>query len=122
MIDNISSPAAWADVRWRSAADGGRKSGPPTAPVYAANCTFPLGSESDMVPGWPATAEKYSLLLQKLSENADGAWHCALDFLARDLVAGLITPGAEVLVMEGPRVVGDAIVTAIDTHVLKKSE
>lgn len=113
MINEITDPAAWADVRWRSAADGGRKSGPPTTPVYAANCTFPLGSEADLLPGWPATAEKYSLLLQRLQVGDDGTWLCALDFLARELVVEYLVVGATILIMEGPRIVGDGILTRV---------
>ena len=113
MIHEISSPVAWADVCWRSATDGGRKSGPPTAAVYAANCAFPLGSEVDLVPGWPSTAEKYSLLLQRLEVQADSSWYCAIDFLARDLVANYLVVGATMLIMEGPRVVGDALVRKV---------
>lgn len=113
VIQEISSPIAWADVYWRSATDGGRKSGPPTAAVYAANCTFPLGGEADLVPGWPSTAEKYSLLLQQLEIRADSSWYCAIDFLARDLVTDYLVVGATMLIMEGPRVVGDALIRKI---------
>jgi hypothetical protein len=119
MITEILTPAAWAEVRWLSSAAGGRRSGPPTAPVYAANCAFPLGGEAELVPGWPATAEKYSLLLQKLAERDDGTWSCALDFLARDLVAAAISCGGEILVMEGPKVVARGVVIEIDEQVLR---
>lgn len=81
-------------------------SGPPTARVYAANCTFPLGGERELVPGWPATGEMYSLLLQKRTELPNGAWLCYADFLALDLVAEYLRPGAQMIVMEGPKVVG----------------
>ena len=119
MIDNIDAPAAWADVRWFSAAEGGRSSGPPTADVYAANCAFPLGGELELVPGWPATAESYSVLVQKLTERDSRRWRCALDFFAHDLVANFVTVGAQMLIMEGPKVVGEAVITEVDEDVLR---
>jgi hypothetical protein len=110
MIDNLETPAATALVVWFTPEQGGRLSGPPTAPVYAANCSFPLGGESETVPGWPATAEKFSLLLQKVEITDDGAWLCKIDFMARDLVADYLAPAAPMLVMEGPKVVGQATI------------
>lgn len=113
MIDNIESPAAIARVTWLTAEQGGRRSGPPTAPVYAANCAFPLGGENEVVPGWPGTAEKFSVLLQKQDVIADGSWVCKVDFLARHLVAPHLRTSAEMLVMEGPKVVAHAIITGV---------
>jgi hypothetical protein len=113
MIEKIGNPVARAHVTWLSASAGGRTSGPPTAPVYAANCTFPLGSERETVPGWPATAEKFSVLIQKISDCPDGAWQCNLDFIAPDLVAAYLSQGASMLVMEGPKVVGEATIIEV---------
>jgi len=113
MIENIDTPAATALVTWLTPEQGGRRSGPPTAPVYAANCSFPLGGEAETVPGWPATAEKFSLLLQKLDVTDTGAWLCKIDFLARDLVAGYLVPASSMLVMEGPKVVGNATIEEV---------
>lgn len=110
MIDNLDAPAATALVTWLTREQGGRVSGPPTGPVYAANCTFPLGGEAETVPGWPANAEIFSLLLQKVESVDSGAWLCKIDFFARDLVAGYLAPGADMLVMEGPKVVGTATI------------
>ena len=47
VIRSIDAPAADALIRWLPADQGGRQSGPPTAPVYAADCTFPLGGETE---------------------------------------------------------------------------
>lgn len=113
MMDDIQAPAAIVHLRWLSAAEGGRQSGPPTVPVYAANCTFPLGGEPETVPGWPATAEKFSVLIQKVGEAPDRVWICKIDFFALDLVAGLLRNEAKMLVMEGPKVVGHAKVTDV---------
>lgn len=112
MIENLENRMASALVTWRTAAEGGRASGPPTAPVYAANCAFPLGGERETVPDWPATAEKFSILIQKVGEPSDG-WLCDLDFFAPDLVMPYLVPGALMLVMEGPKVVGEATIQAV---------
>ena len=113
MIENIQNPVARASVTWLPASAGGRSSGPPTAPVYAANCTFPLGGERETVPGWPATAEKFSVFIQRIGDGAGGAWFCNLDFMSPDLVATYLSPGAPMLVMEGPSVVGEATITEV---------
>lgn len=110
MIEHIERPAANVTVVWLPASEGGRASGPPTVPVYAANCAFPLGNDVEVMPGWPATAEKFSLLLQKIDERPDGIWFCNVGFLAPDLVAPYLSPGASMLVMEGPKVVGTATI------------
>jgi hypothetical protein len=113
MIEKIENPVATAYVTWLPASAGGRTSGPPTSPVYAANCTFPLGGERETVPGWPATAEKFSVFIQKIGDGPGGAWQCNLDFIAPDLVATHLAPGALMLVMEGPKVVGEATVIEV---------
>jgi len=113
MIDNIEAPAATATVTWFAPDEGGRSSGPPSGAVYAANCAFPLGGEPETIPGWPATAEKFSLLLQKIEERADRSWLCKVDFFAPDLVAAYLSRGAQMLVMEGPKVVGDATIEEV---------
>jgi len=114
MRDEIAEPLAMGTVSWLSHAQGGRSSGPPTAPVYAANCTFPLGGEEELIPGWPATAEEFSALLQRTGENADGTWECRIGFLAPDLVSEYLRPGAIMLIMEGPtKVVGQAIIREV---------
>ena len=110
MIDNIEKPLAIASVRWVSAAAGGRRSGPPTAPVYAATAVFVLGGECEVVPGWPATADQLSVLLQKTDERSDGTHVDKVDFLVPDLAIPMLRTGAEFLVMEGPKVVARAVV------------
>jgi hypothetical protein len=113
MIEKIEYPAALALVRWIPAEEGGRRSGPPTALVYAANCTFPLGGESELIPGWPATAEKLSLLLEQVGIGEDGRWTCKVDFLVPELAGPYLVVGAPMLVMEGPKVVGEAVITEV---------
>jgi hypothetical protein len=112
MIESIESPVASAVVRWRSPEVGGRKSGPPSAPVYAANCSFP-----DALPENSAESgvgSIYSIFIQKVHDLPDGQWLCNLDFIAKALVAKYLLPGSPMLVMEGPvDVVGDAVVVEV---------
>jgi len=104
---------AVASVAWLTEKEGGRKSGPPTAPVYAATCVFALGSDSEVQPGWPATGDALSILLQAVSTAANGSGTYKVDFLARDLARPLLHVGADVLVMEGPTVVARAVILEV---------
>lgn len=113
MIRAIDEPMAFAEVVWLTAEEGGRKSGPPTAPVYAATCVFPLGDDATVVPGWPATGDALSILLQQVGLEPDGTAICKVDFLARDLARPFLHRGAQVLVMEGPAVVARATIREV---------
>lgn len=113
MLESFEHPVATAQVRWVTPALGGRRSGPPSSPVYAATCAFPLGGEHETVPGWPATAQMLSLLLQQVDEFSDGTWFCAADFLAPDLAVDRLRIGAPMLVMEGPKVIAHAVITDV---------
>lgn len=57
-------------------------------------------------------------MLQKVDERPDGSWVCNLDFFARELVATYLSPGASMLVMEGPKVMGQATIEAVFDDVL----
>lgn len=108
MIEDVAEPIAYAVVRWVPAEDGGRRSGPPTAPVYAATCVFPLGGEAEVQPGWPGSAEQLSILVQQVAIETADQRLCKIDFLARDLARPFLKSGAELLILEGPKVVATA--------------
>lgn len=112
MIKSIDHPMALAVVRWRAASDGGRVSGPPTAAVYAATAVFPRGEDESLLPGWPGSGEHLSVLLQLVEQSQSGGVY-KVDFLARDLAQPLIQRSANMLIMEGPRVVGDATIQEV---------
>lgn len=112
VIEDIKEPLAHAAVSWVSAEMGGRRSGPPSAPVYTATSVFVQGGDAEIQPGWPAEADRFSILVQMTETLPGGVWLCKIDFLARDLVAPLVRPGTVLLIMEGPKVVGTAVVTA----------
>jgi hypothetical protein len=113
MIKDIKEPLAHAVVTWVTPEMGGRRSGPPSRPVYAATSVFVRGGDAEVQPGWPTRADQLSILVQMTETLPGGAWLCKIDFLARDLAAPLVRPGAVLLIMEGPKVVATAVVTAV---------
>lgn len=113
MMRAIDDPVAIADVTWLSPEEGGRKSGPPTAQVYAATCVFPLGDDATVVPGWPAAGDALSILLQQVDTDSTGVAVCKVDFLARDLARPFLVSGAPLLIMEGPAVVARATIREV---------
>jgi hypothetical protein len=131
VIQDIEQPLAIATVSWVPAGEGGRRSGPPTARVYAATAVFVQGGEAEVQPGWPASADQLSVLLQRAGGDSPGGDSPGGDspggdspggdspggdspykvgFLVPDLARPFIYPGAEFLVLEGPKVVGRAVV------------
>ncbi|MGC5401052.1 hypothetical protein ACPXCP_35585 [Streptomyces sp. DT20] len=112
-MNQIENPVASAVVHWRTAEQGGRLSGPPTVPVYMATAVFVLGDDSEVQPGWPASAEQLSILLQKTGERDDGRWECLVGFLVPELALPHVHAGAELIVLEGPRAVATAQVSAV---------
>jgi hypothetical protein len=117
MRDRIEQPVAHAVVSWRSADQGGRCSGPPTARVYAATAVFPLGGESETQPGWPMTADPMlSVLLEEVPQPAGAARVYKIDFLVRDLAWPFLHPGAEMLITERPTVVASAVIRDVQAE------
>jgi hypothetical protein len=115
MIEDIVEPAAFAVVRWLSPAQGGRRSGPPAAPVYAATCIFPLGDVHEVHPDWPRGVEQLSILLAEVERLPNDDRVCKVRFLVPDLAQPFLHPGAEILVMEGPKIVGNAVIREVVT-------
>ncbi len=107
-MNRIESPMAIASVRWLTAQEGGRRSGPPTAPVYMATSVFVEGDEDEVQPGWPASADQLSILLEPVKSDDVGRTRCVVGFLAPDLARASLRQGAELRVLEGPRVVAHA--------------
>jgi len=107
----VVNPHALVRLRWVDLSEGGRE--PPPVPQYAATAVFELGGEREVVPGWPASGEHHSVLL----DFQDGGVAKA-EFLAIDQIADLLAEGARFLVMEGARVVAHAEVeeSFVDRH------
>jgi len=104
-MEKIESPVAEGVAVWRTHAEGGRSSGPPTAPVYMATAVFVQGREKEIQPGWPASADQLSILLQETERLDDDHRRCPVGFLVPELALPHLRPGAELLVLEGPRTV-----------------
>lgn len=113
MIDDIKEPLAQAVVTWVAPEMGGRRSGPPSGPVYAATSVFMHEGDAEVQADWPLGADQLSILVQMTETLPGGAWLCKIDFLARDLAAPLVRPGVVLLIMEGPKVVATAVVAVV---------
>jgi hypothetical protein len=71
------------------------------------------GEDASLQPGWPASASKVSILLQELEKVATGVTRCLVGFLAPHLIVGDLHVGAELVVLEGPRVVAQLRVDSL---------
>jgi hypothetical protein len=111
MIDEIKDPVATVSIRWVAADQGGRSSGPPTAPVYAATAVFVLGGDASVRPGWPASADQISILVQRIGKLPDGSDAANIDFLVPELAQPFMHDGAQLVIMEGPKIVAQATIT-----------
>ena len=106
-----------AQIDWVPASEGGRSSGVPSAPVYAAICVFDLGDEAAVQPGWPATADLVlSILIQEISRPRPAHSVARIGFLAPHLAEPYIRTGNRIVVMEGRRIVAHATITEILPH------
>jgi hypothetical protein len=103
----VDDPVALVTVEWVSPEMGGRVSGPPTAPVYAATCQFLLATDY--------LSETLSVLLEPVTavEQKPFVSRCKLDFLARELGLPYVTIGAILYIFEGPKRVATAEVTEV---------
>jgi hypothetical protein len=104
-MEKIESPVAEGVVLWRTRDEGGRRSGPPTAPVYMATAVFVQGGEEEVQPGWPSSADQLSIMLQETERLDDDHRRCLVGFLVPGLALPHLRTGAELLVLEGPRTV-----------------
>jgi hypothetical protein len=67
----IAEPLALAHVRWQSLSEGGRQSGPPPGPFFAATAVFVHGDDEQVIPDWPAGGEHFSVMLDYIG-NVEG--------------------------------------------------
>ncbi|MFF1921999.1 hypothetical protein ACFVW8_15675 [Streptomyces sp. NPDC058221] len=78
-----------------------------------ATAVFVRGDDRELRPGWPASADHLSILLEETAVHEDGSRTCRVDFLVRDLALPYLVPGGEILILEGPRVVASARVSTV---------
>ncbi len=112
-LEKIESPVAEGVVVWRTHAEGGRRSGPPTAPVYMATAVFVQGGEAEIQPDWPVSADQLSILLQETERLDDDHRRCLVGFLVPELALAHLHPGTELLVLEGPRTVAQLRIESV---------
>ncbi|WP_157063480.1 hypothetical protein [Luteipulveratus mongoliensis] len=72
-----------------------------------------MGGDEELIPGWPASGEHFSVVLD-LVESRAGQALARARFLAADLAGAYLSRGAELLLMEGPRAVAEATVVRLD--------
>lgn len=103
----IGRPMAEGRIRFLTSAQGGRKSGPPAGPQYAANIRFGTVDGS-------TRSELYSIFIQRTGVEPDGTWYCLIDFVARKEIARWLTERSDFTVYEGPeRPVATGVITVI---------
>ena len=113
-LKRIDDPAAEAVVTWLTPEEGGRLSGPPTMPVYATNCAFPLGGESEIHPNWPRDADpSLTIFIQRLGSEVAWSERAWIAFIAPELARPYVRVGVEISVLEGYRLVGRCVVTEL---------
>ena len=101
-------------IQWVAAADGGRRSGPPSGPSYFSTVVFVHGRDSEVAPNWPASGEHFSVELALGDPQPDGSVPAQLRFFAPELAGAYLHAGSDLLVMEGPNPVGKAHVLRVE--------
>ena len=86
----------------------------PLGPRYFPTAVFVLGGEAEVVPGWPAAGEHFSLEIGLSDPDRDGTVPATFRFFKPELVGSYLTPGAVFVVMEGPKPVGVAEIITVD--------
>jgi hypothetical protein len=81
--------------------------------VYAATAVFVLAAEQETVPGWPATADHISILIKTTARSGEDVDVAEIGFLVPDLARPHVHVGAQLLVMEGPKVVAHAEISKV---------
>jgi len=107
--ETVEEPWEWQcrlEVAWRPPASGGRRSGPPPGPRYMPTVVFADGR------GGAVAGEHFSIVIE-LEEQHGMLSRGRARFLAPALVEPYLHAGASLHVMEGARVVGDAVVLSV---------
>lgn len=106
---DVTDPMALVRVRWLSPGHH-----PAKGSTMGATAVFVMGNDAEVVPGWPAAGQHFSLLLT-FTDAAPGTEEveAKVDFLDRDAVADYLHDDAKLLVMAGPKPIAEAQVTAV---------
>ena len=102
------TPLATGSVRWITAAEGGRQTGPPLGPDYRVTAVF--ADRPEDAKGPKHAGEHRSIWLRFLAHpTEEEPTPVEIDFLYRDGLPDLV-PGTRFMVMEGHRVVAEGVV------------
>ncbi len=104
-------PAAVAEIAWLPAEAGGRASGPPGPGDYAANAVFLSEGEPERADPW--NAESYLSIVVRLDARGSGV--AEVGFLAPEIASEYLRAGQGMLLMEGPKVVGEGRIVSLIT-------
>jgi hypothetical protein len=107
MPEVMAGPVATARVRWLAP-----RRLPAQGSTMWATAVFVLGNDPEVIPGWPATGEHFSVSLTFTDLSAQEA-EATIDFVNRELVADCLHEKAVFLVMAGPQPIAEARITAM---------
>ena len=105
----VTDPVAMARVRWLVP-----NPRPSPGSTIAATAVFVLGDDAEVMPGWPATGQHFSILLT-FTDSLSGKdeFEAKVDFLNREAVADYLQQNASFLVMAGPQPIAEGRITSV---------
>jgi hypothetical protein len=110
------TPIARGEIRFRPAADGGRKTGAPPGPSYLATVLSDPRQAGEDLPTRIMDAEGHLSAEFGFGRELSDGWRATdIGFIAPELIKDDLVPGSRWLIMEGPRVVGELKVTTVST-------
>lgn len=90
-------------IRFFSAEEGGRRTGPPSGPRYWATAVKMLGDDVSRPENWPWSGGQFSVILD-FSHSSMSWERASIQALAPEAPeAGVLRPGAELAILEGPK-------------------
>ena len=105
----LTDPVAMARVRWL---DPDRHPGPGS--TIGATAVLVLGNDAEVLPGWPATGQHFSVLLAVAdSPCAANEAEAKVDFLDREAVADYVQEHAAFLLMAGPKLIAEGRIEVV---------
>ena len=105
----VTDPMAMARLCWLD-----KDRHPAPGSTMGATAVFVLGNDAEVMPGWPATGQHFSIVLTLTELVGDGdEAEAKIDFLNRESVTDYVRPNASFLVMAGPRPIAEGRITAV---------
>jgi hypothetical protein len=111
---NRLAPIAIGLIRFRTAAEGGRRSGAPPGPYYVTTIRLDTRQENEPLPLRVLDPEGHLTAGFGFEEKLRDGWiRAEVGFIAPELIRDSLVKGSRWLVMEGPLVVGEFEVTKL---------